>query len=683
MAATTHFGRWLPPEDRSRSARTGWVRAHWEATADHILDGVRAHTSADGSFVKTAPQQSSMTGLEGFARGALLAAYRIAGDDDAAGRDALISWLGKGVEVGTRRDGPGSWPLPVDHAQSIVEAAWVAIALAETRAAVWDQLDAAAQRDIVQWLAAVRGKAVFPNNWLLYPVVVDGFLQQVSGPTDPAATARALRQVDAMYHRDGWYSDGPGDCFGHYSAWGMQLLLAHFVRVTGGDAFPGGADAIRERMREFLGEYVHLIGNDGSPVVHGRSPVYRIAVAAPFWLGELLDATPFPSATTRSLASSVLRHFTLRGALEEGIPAFGWYGAFPAIADSYSTPLSTLMASEAFVGLLLPADHPVWTADEPDVPPTGSVARVLTTPGFVCTASDDGVVRMASHGASSPAVAAHPGYRRIGYSNRSAPATGSLGARDVDGQVSVLTGAGNVLRRHGFVLLGAGDRYAASTWVPEVAPRSGKLPRLESFARRLPRRMQPRALRARPVRHDRVETASLARPDMELRISHLWSLDGGVLRDGGLAVSHDRPPVVTQGEGWCAVTTADGLTGAVIGLFGWGGSGWVGGEAASPFGAHSVVPYVDGDGRGPESVLVSAHILTSGTVDPEAVRASVSIEMVGHRIVVARMADGEEHLVQLYRPVAVRLQLGAHSVDGIYRYARSSSDGSFASVPAS
>ena len=152
----------------------------------------------------------------------------------------------------------------------------------------------------------------------------------------------------------------------------MQLLLAHFLRLTGGDAFPGGPDVIRRRLRDFLAEYVHLIGSDGAPVLHGRSPVYRMTVAAPFWLGALVDATPFPAATTRCIASGVLRHFARRGALEEGIPPLGWYGSFPAIADFYSTPVSALIASEAFVGLLLPSDHALWTDVEPDRPVTGS-----------------------------------------------------------------------------------------------------------------------------------------------------------------------------------------------------------------------------------------------------------------------------------------------------------------------
>lgn len=37
----------LPPTDRILSSRTGWTRAHWEATADRMLDALTPYATPD------------------------------------------------------------------------------------------------------------------------------------------------------------------------------------------------------------------------------------------------------------------------------------------------------------------------------------------------------------------------------------------------------------------------------------------------------------------------------------------------------------------------------------------------------------------------------------------------------------------------------------------------------------
>ncbi len=684
--ASPSFGdtrSWLPGEDRVHSPFTGWTRHHWEATADHVLNAVRAHTTAGGSFVTTTADEGPAVGLEGFARASLLAAYRIA-TAPASVLDPLVTWLGRGVEVGTRPDTPDSWPLPTDRDQAIVEAAWVAIALFETREHLWDQLPNETRARVETWLGSVAGLAVHPNNWLLYPVIVDAFLQRVAGHRPTGATAHALRQVDAMYVGDGWYSDGLGTCFGHYSGWGIQLLLAHWLRMTSGEEFPGGPPSVRDRLRLFLTEYAKLVGADGAPVLHGRSLVYRFAAAAPFWMGELVDASPFAPGTTRRIASSIVRYFVRHGALDEGMPPLGWHGSFRPIADWYSTPTSPLLAGEGFAGLLLPPEHPVWDDHEAAAPNDKPAATVLRTPGFVCLSSGgpEGTVRIASHGASCPAFVDHPGYRKVAYSNRTAPAVGDLGEQDVDGQITVVTRSGSVLRRRQFMLVAAGDRYAASAWAPEATDTS----RARRRARRITGRLLSRTRLSRLLGDEsggvEVETASIAHDGIELRFTHLLAAGGGITRDGGLALSHDSPPSVELGEGWCVVTTLDGLAAAVVGLHGYGPSGCVVGTDASPFGRHSAVPYVDGVDGAPESVLVTAHVLGATPVDAVAIRSAIRVEEMNTRLFVIHV-DGEDYLVQLYRPTPIRVRLGGREVNGAYRYARASADGTSFALPAS
>lgn len=93
------------PEDRHRSPRTGWTRAHWEAHADRLLDAVCPYASPSHALIAL-PGRASLArehsdALEGFARTFLLAAYRIAGAGGSGHQAAeLIHRYSSGLAAG-------------------------------------------------------------------------------------------------------------------------------------------------------------------------------------------------------------------------------------------------------------------------------------------------------------------------------------------------------------------------------------------------------------------------------------------------------------------------------------------------------------------------------------------------------------------------------------------------------
>jgi len=76
-------------------------------------------------------------------------------------------------------------------------------------------------------------------------------------------------------------------------------------------------------------------------------------------------------------------------------------------------------------------------------------------------------------------------------------------------------------------------------------------------------------------------------------------------------------------------------------------------------------------------------VLTVAAVDPDAVRDSVTVEILGNRCVILGGPGGDKVLVQLYRPARLELRLGDLGLDGVYRYARWSPDGSTYSLSGS
>ena len=424
------------PLDHDLSPHTGWTRAHWEATADRMLLALRPFASPGRArFDLPGPASRSgrvSDGLEGFARSFLLAAFRLkgAGGDDPHG---FAQWYADGLAAGTDPASGEAWPSFDAVGQAKVEAASVAIGLHETRPWVWDRLDAAAQERVLGWLSGMIGTGTPPNNWTWFRAISNAVLRSLGGPSSETDIAYAIDVTDGWYAGDGWFSDGmpaPGAFVNmdYYNAWAMHYYPLWLARVLGDDAYPEFTARSRERLNRFLQDAQHMVAADGAPMFQGRSLTYRFAMTMPYWLGALNDCTPLAPGLTRRLGSGTLRHFLDRGALDDnGLLTIGWYRAFMPMRQPYSGPGSPYWASKAFAGLLLPADHPVWTAREEPLPvELGDTSVTIRPAGWVLTGTKaDGIVRLTNHGAAH-AAPDHlgpdaPHYARIGLSTHAAP----------------------------------------------------------------------------------------------------------------------------------------------------------------------------------------------------------------------------------------------------------------------
>ncbi|NMI61775.1 MULTISPECIES: DUF2264 domain-containing protein [unclassified Streptomyces] len=435
----------MPDEDRTLSPYTGYTRAHWEAAADSLLAAVAPYATENGALYHLPGAHTSWSGrlsdgLEGYARTLLLAAFRR--DEKALERYA------DGLAAGTA----GVWPRVEDRSQPLVEAASIALALRLTRPLLWDRLDDGVRQRAAAWLGDALTAEPWACNWELFPVTVGGFLAEVGHEPEAsrAAIERGLERIEEWYVGDGWYTDGPGRAFDYYNGWAMHLYpvlhawLADDTRLL--DLYGG-------RLSRHLIDYARLFGGDGAPMRQGRSLTYRFATTAPLWLGALTGRTPLSPGETRRLASGALRHFLDRGAVDErGLITLGWHGPDETVLQGYSGPASPYWASKAFVGLLLPPDHEVWTArEEPGPTDRADAVTPVGPPNWLLqTTTSDGLVRLHNHGSED--VRYDPHYTRLGYSTATAPST------SYDNSVIV----GDDPSRTDIEPLGAGDGWVAS-----------------------------------------------------------------------------------------------------------------------------------------------------------------------------------------------------------------------------
>ncbi|MFI5551851.1 DUF2264 domain-containing protein [Streptomyces sp. NPDC051738] len=435
----------LPPDDRTLSPHTGCTRAHWEAAADALLAAVEPYATEDRALYHFPGDHQSWSGrlsdgLEGYARTLLLAAFR----RDETALERYADGLAAGVS--------GVWPRIEDRGQPLVEAASIALALRLTRPLLWDRLDDGVRQRAAAWLGDALTAEAWPCNWELFPVTVGGFLQEVGYRAEESRKAidRGLERIEDWYVGGGWYTDGDGRKYDYYNGWAMHLYpvlhawLAQDERLL--DLYGG-------RLSRHLEDYARLFGGDGAPMHQGRSLTYRFATTAPLWLGALTGRTPLPPGETRRLASGALKYFLERGAVDaNGLLTLGWHGPDETVLQGYSGPASPYWASKGFLGLLLPAEHEVWTAvEEPGPAERADTLTPITAPNWLLqSTSSDGLVRLHNHGSED--VRYDPYYTRLAYSTLTRPSP------SYDNSVIV----GHDPSRTDIVPLGVGEGWVAS-----------------------------------------------------------------------------------------------------------------------------------------------------------------------------------------------------------------------------
>lgn len=568
--------------------------------ADRLLGAVRPFAS-DGHGRITPPGRAggygrAVDGLEGFARTFLLAGFRLAGQrgDDPTN---LAEWYAQGLDSGSSPTAPDRWVRLPEHGQAKVEAASLALVLDLTRPWIWDRLAPRVQEQLVDYLAPAVGDDTYPRiNWVWFRLVVQTFLRSVGGPFDLGEMQADLDTHDSFVRADGWLADGAERAYDHYVGWALHLYPTLWARMAGaGDlAAPRHARDVAALDR-FLLDALALVGGDGGPLVQGRSLVYRFAAAAPFWVGAMADVPSTAPGALRTAALGVVDHFVRPGAPDErGLLTLGWFGEWPALAQSYSGPGSPYWASKGLLGLALPADHPVWTAPAEELPvQRADVLRAVRAPGWLVSGTTaDGVVRVVNHGTDHAVEGAQVGdsplYARLGYSTVTSPLLDERAWREpLDQSVVLCDAAGRATHRAGMrtlavevtedeVPVGYGASVSATHWLD---PETGH-----------PQHGSGYAGSSTPA--GRVAVHSLVRGPWEVRFVELDEVAPSAveLRLGGWPVAGDEPAGSVRGT--AAVATADGIVSQIEPLLGEASPHVRRLEDASPLGHVALVPWL-------------------------------------------------------------------------------------------
>jgi hypothetical protein len=374
------------------AAFTGWGRATWVTLLARLTDGFVRAIPAGGSTAAAhlpgARPEDRVPSIEGFARMAVAwgAWLHEPSNPPALAHDGrrhdVAMLLARGLADATDPRHPAWWGAIADRDQRIVEAAEVATALwlggDRLRAAI-DAVDDGAFERILDWLSLVDGRDVWPDNWVLFPMM-SALARRWAGRPIPDETIDDA--VDWMFERhvgDGWYTDGAGHALDLYTGWAIHWHLLWWATIDGARR-PRRRAAVIRRARAWLASVAPLVAADGSFPLFGRSLGYRFALAAPFAQAALLGIDPLPPGVTRRLASGIVRHSLELGAIDHDTDWFrvGVGGERPEVVERYVSAGASAWAAHAFVALGMGADHPFWAEPEAGLPsdagPGGSLA---------------------------------------------------------------------------------------------------------------------------------------------------------------------------------------------------------------------------------------------------------------------------------------------------------------------
>ena len=365
----------LVKPDYQLSPLTGMTRQHWMDAATNLLDGAFSyiHTLDDPMRFPKQPGKSYPTdgkfnkteNLEGLCRTMFVAIPLLKENPD------LVL---NGIKVGDyyrqqlRNMSDPSKSGYIQHlkggpSQTLVEFGALALSLTVMPEIIWEPLTQKEKDDLAALMLSYGNGPTIGSNWRFFNIFVMSFFKNQGYEVKDGYIDELLQKSLAQYRGYGWYNDSPA--YDYYSMWAFQMygmIWAHYY----GEIFnPEAGRQFVSNFRDLVPNYPYMFAEDGKMNMYGRSITYRIAAAVPFPLMGWLNDPSINYGWMRRIASSTLLQFLENPALmEDRVPTLGFYGAFEPAVQIYSCRGSVYWMGKAFLGLLLPADNPFWTAIE-------------------------------------------------------------------------------------------------------------------------------------------------------------------------------------------------------------------------------------------------------------------------------------------------------------------------------
>jgi hypothetical protein len=425
--------------DKQLSPFTGLTRRHWQDAARYLLSGAFSYVRTlddpmqfpkqPGKSYPRSESQVPTEKLEGLCRTLFMAAPLLKEDP---------SLTLNGVKVGdyyrhqlAQLVNPSSPSYIAPRAanggpsQNLVEFGGLAVALFAAPEILWDPLPEATKKALAATMLSYGDGPTVPQNWRYFNIFILSFYKSRGYQVNEKLLEEYLQKQLTHYKGEGWYDDAPS--FDYYSMWAFQMYGRLWSEYYGRQHYPQVAAQLTANFAPLKNTYPCQFGRDGTLIMWGRSITYRFAAVVPFPLMGLQPEANTNFGWMRRIASGAMLQFLQHpDFLQDNIPTLGFYGAFDPAVQQYSCRGSVFWMAKAFLGLLVPANSPFWTATENEGPwssefKPGTVANKFEAgPNMLVTDypnSGAAEIRNAPHQPASDPYRGDENYNRLSYNS--------------------------------------------------------------------------------------------------------------------------------------------------------------------------------------------------------------------------------------------------------------------------
>lgn len=254
-----------------------------------------------------------------------------------------------------------------NNQQSVVDAAFLALAIVRAPNELWAKLDDTTKENLVRCMVETRKIQPGFNNWLLFSAIIEAMLCKYGQPWDTMRIDYALHQHQQWYKGDGLYGDGPQFHWDYYNSFVIQPMMLNVLDcVKQTHRWEIMRSAVEARAVRYAAIQERLISPEGTFPAIGRSLAYRYGAfhhLAEMSLRKQLPEGVSPAQVRCALTAVMKRMNRAKGTYDgKGWLTIGFAGHQPSIGEPYISTGSVYLCAAAWLPLGLPANDEFWNA---------------------------------------------------------------------------------------------------------------------------------------------------------------------------------------------------------------------------------------------------------------------------------------------------------------------------------